>query len=112
MGIYAIALIFLIIPLSLRTYSSLKKGRIPLPKFQHNLVQSRLSARRTLGAFSPILFWGFHVLYALYAVAIEAWLAMFAAIVYMVISPMLTAQIKAKQTHVLPEVARTVEPNS
>lgn len=107
MGIflYAMLLIFFLIPVSLRAYFSLKKGRIPLPHFQNNVVVTRIKTRKALGVLSPILFWTSHPIYVLGALSVEAWIAALAAVAYMVVSPMLSAQIKAKGIHVLPEVA-------
>ena len=61
--IYTLALIFFIIPVSLRAYLSLKNGRFPLPYFQNNVVVNRIKLRKAIGIVSPLLFWGLHVLY-------------------------------------------------
>ncbi|HIE5095655.1 MAG: hypothetical protein DI584_07265 [Stenotrophomonas sp.] len=103
--IYTLALIFFIIPISLRAYLSLKKGRLPLPTFQNNVVVNRVKVRKSLGVLSPIVFWVFHVFFLLYAISIEAWMSALAVIVYMVISPFLSGQIKARQIGVLTETA-------
>lgn len=105
-AIYTIALIVFIIPISLRAYLSLKNGRFPLPAHQNNVVVNRIKMRKSLGILSPILFWSFHVLFAVYATAIEAWLSALVVIVYMVISPLLSGQIKARQIRVLTESAQ------
>ena len=57
------------------------------------------------GGFSSVLFWGLHVLFAVGALAEGAWIASLAAVVYMVVSPMLTGQIKAKSLRVVSDVA-------
>ena len=107
MGIflYALVLIFFMIPLSIRAYLSLKRGRSPLPHFQNNVVVARIKTRRALGVLSPILFWIFHPVFVVAALIEGAWIAALAAIVYMFVSSMLSAQIKAKGIHVIPEVA-------
>lgn len=104
--IYSLALVFFIIPITFRAYLSLKNGRFPLPNHQNNMVVNRIKMRKSLGIFSPILFWIFHVFFAVYAIAIEAWLSALVVIVYMVISPLLSGQIKARQVGVLTESAR------
>ncbi|KAF1720159.1 hypothetical protein [Pseudoxanthomonas wuyuanensis] len=101
--IYTLALIFFIIPVSLRAYLSLKKGRFPLPVFQNNVVVNRIKLRKGIGILSPIVFWVFHVFFMFWAIAIEAWLSALAVVVYMVISPLLSGQIKAKQVSVIQE---------
>lgn len=103
--IYTLALIFFIIPLTIRAYLSLKAGKLPLPVFQNNIVVQRIKIRNAIGIVSPILFYAFHAVFALYALAIEAWLSSLAAIVYMVVSPMLSAQIKARGIAVVLEKA-------
>lgn len=95
--IYTLALIFFIIPVSLRAYLSLKNGRFPLPHFQNNVVVNRIKLRKAIGVMSPILFWGVHVFLFFWAIVIEAWLSALALLVYMVLSPLLSAQIKARQ---------------
>lgn len=109
--IYSVFLIVFLIPVTIRAYLSVKAGRSPLPHFQNNVVVSRIKTRRALGALSPATFWVFHTLYVVGALAIEAGLAALAAVVYMVVSSMLAAQIKAKRMHVIPEVAKPVDPN-
>lgn len=108
--IYALVLVFFLIPVTLRAYLSLKNGRSPLPHFQNNVVVNRIKVRKAIGVLSPIFFWGIHVVYAIGAVATEAWIAALAAIVYMVVSAMLSGQIKAKAMQVIPEVAAPVNP--
>ena len=101
--IYTLALIFFIIPVSLRAYLSLKKGRFPLPYFQNNVVVNRIKLRKAIGVLSPILFWGLHVFLVFWTIAIEAWMSALAILVYMVISPLLSGQIKARQVTVAQE---------
>ncbi|HED4877618.1 TPA: hypothetical protein R4K21_003445 [Stenotrophomonas maltophilia] len=103
--IYSLALVFFIIPVSLRAYLSLKKGRFPLPYFQNNKVVNRVKLRKAIGVLSPIVFWAFHIFFLFWSLAIEAWLSAVAVIVYMVVSPMLAGQIKAKRIVVLQEKA-------
>ena len=103
--IYSLALVFFIIPVSLRAYLSLKKGRFPLPYFQNNEVVNRVKLRKAIGVLSPIVFWAFHIFFLFWSLAIEAWLSAVAVIVYMVVSPMLAGQIKAKRIVVLQEKA-------
>ena len=103
--IYSLALVFFIIPVSLRAYLSLKKGRFPLPYFQNNKVVNRVKLRKAIGVPSPIVFWAFHIFFLFWSLAIEAWLSAVAVIVYMVVSPMLAGQIKAKRIVVLQEKA-------
>ncbi|MDR7068129.1 hypothetical protein J2X02_000946 [Pseudoxanthomonas japonensis] len=109
--IYTLALIFFIIPISLRTYLSLKNGRLPLPYFQNNIVVNRVKLRNAIGVLSPILFWTFHVLWLLWTIVIEAWLGTLATAAYMVISPLLSGQIKAKQIYVIQEKAASAPPS-
>ncbi|MEL1263067.1 hypothetical protein [Pseudoxanthomonas putridarboris] len=101
--IYTLALIFFIIPISLRAYLSLKKGRFPLPVLQNNVVVNRIKLRKAFGILSPIVFWSLHVFLLVWTIAIDAWLSALAIVVYMVISPLLSGQIKAKQVNVIPE---------
>ena len=103
--IYSLALVFFIIPVSLRAYLSLKKGRFPLPYFQNNKVVNRVKLRKAIGVLSPIVFWAFHIFFLFWSLAIEAWLSAVAVIVYMVVSPMLAGQIKAQRSVVLLEKA-------
>jgi len=103
--IYSLALIFLIIPVSLRAYLSLKNGRFPLPHFQNNVVVSRIKLRNAIGILSPILFWVLHVFLFFWTIAMEAWLSTLVILVYMVISQLLTSQIKARKVVVLQEKA-------
>ena len=103
--IYSLSLVFFIIPVSLRAYLSLKKGRFPLPYFQNNKVVNRVKLRKAIGVLSPIVFWAFHIFFLFWSLAIEAWLSAVAVIVYMVVSPMLAGQIKAKRIVVLQEKA-------
>ena len=103
--IYSLALVFFIIPVSLLEYLSLKKGRFPLPYFQNNKVVNRVKLRKAIGVLSPIVFWAFHIFFLFWSLAIEAWLSAVAVIVYMVVSPMLAGQIKAKRIVVLQEKA-------
>lgn len=101
--IYSLALIFLIIPVSLRAYLSLKKGRFPLPVFQNNIVVQRIKVRKSFGILAPIVFWTFHVFFLFWAIDIEAWLSALAVVVYMVISPLLSSQIKIRQVEIIQE---------
>ena len=101
--IYTLALIFFIIPVSLRAYLSLKNGRFPLPYFQNNVVVNRIKLRKAIGVLSPILFWGLHVFLFFWTLAIEAWLSALAILVYMVISPLLSGEIRARQIEVIQE---------
>ena len=101
--IYTLALIFFIIPVTLRAYLSLKNGRFPLPYFQNNVVVNRIKLCKAIGMMSPILFWGVHVFLFFWAIVIEAWLSALAFLVYMVLSPLLSAQIKARQVVVAQE---------
>ena len=103
--IYALLMTFFLIPVTLRAYLSLKSGRSPLPHFQNNVVVSQVKVRKAIGVLAPILFWAFHVLFAIFALAMDAWLAALAAIVYMVVSAMLSGQIKAKGIQITPEAA-------
>lgn len=103
--IYTLALIFFILPVSIRAYLSLKNGRFPLPYFQNNVIVNRVKLRNTIGILSPILFWTFHVLWLLWTIVIEAWLGTLATAAYMVISPLLSGQIKARGVIVLQEKA-------
>lgn len=113
--IYSLALIFLIIPVSLRAYLSLKNGRLPLPHFQNNVVVSRIKLRNAIGVLSPIIFWVLHVFLFFWTIAMEAWLSTLVILVHMVISQLLTSQIRAKGLVVLQEKAAVVageEPQS
>jgi hypothetical protein len=114
MGIflYALVLIFFMIPLSIRAYLSLKRERSPLPHFQNNVVVARIKTRRAMGVLSPILFWIFHSAYVIAALVDDAWIAALAAIVFMVVSTLLSAQIKARGIHVIPEVAAPRDPDA
>lgn len=114
MGIflYALILIIFMIPLRIRAYLSVKRGRSPLPHFQNNVVVAQVKTRMAMGAFAPILFWTFHSVYIIAALADDAWIAALAAIVYMVVSTMLSAQIKTMGIHVIPEVATPRDPGT
>ena len=101
--IYSLALVFFIIPVTVRAYLSLKNGRFPLPYFQNNVVANRIKLRKAIGVFSPLLFWAFHVFFLFAALMMEAWLSAVAVIVYMVVSPLLSGQIRARQVQVLQE---------
>ncbi|WP_414489522.1 hypothetical protein [Stenotrophomonas maltophilia] len=103
--IYNLALVFLIIPVTIRAYLSLKNGRLPLPHFQNNVVVSRIKLRKAVGILSPIIFWAFHVAWLLWCVSIDAWLGALATVTYMAFSAMLSGQIRAKQIGVIPEKA-------
>lgn len=103
--IYNFALILFIIPVSIRAYLSLKKGRFPLPYFQNNVVINRIKLRKAIGVLSPTLFWAFHGLWLVLNVSIDAWLGALATVAYMVVSTMLSEQIKKKQVGVIPEQA-------
>ncbi|WP_447584922.1 hypothetical protein [Pseudoxanthomonas mexicana] len=110
--IYTLALIFFIIPVSLRAYLSLKNGRFPLPYFQNNVVINRIKLRKAIGVLSPVLFWTFHVLWLLWTIVIEAWLGTLATAVYMVISPLLSSQIRARKIYVLQEKTASGQPEN
>ena len=110
--IYALFLTFFLIPVSLRTYFSLKKGRSPLPHFQNHVVVARIKNRQVLGVWASVLFWVFHPVYVIGAVSVDAWLAAFAACVYMVVSPLLSAQIKARGIRVIPDMAVPRDPDA
>lgn len=103
--LYTLALVFFLIPVTLRAYLGLKNGRSPLPYFQNNVVVNRIKIRKAIGVFSPILFWAFHGLFAVGSLVVDAWISALAAIVYMVVNTMLSSQIKAKGIHVIPEIA-------
>ena len=49
------------------------------------------------------LFWGLHVFLFFWTIAIEAWLSALAILVYMVISPLLSGEIRARQIEVIQE---------
>ena len=106
--IYALVLIVFLIPITFRACQSLKRGRYPLPHFQNNVVVNRIKVRKALGVLSPILFWTLHAVFAIGSLAAGAWIAALAAFVYMVISGMLSAQIKLKAIRVLPGTAIAV----
>jgi hypothetical protein len=110
--LYALVLIFFMIPLSLRAYLSLKRGRTSLPRFQNNIVVSRIRTRRALGVLSPICFWVFHAAYAAAALLGDAWIAALAAVTYMVVSSMLSKQIRAKGMDVLLPKASPRDPDA
>ena len=101
--IYTLALNYFIIPDSLRAHQSLKNGRFPLPYFQNNVVVNRIKLRKAIGIVSPLLFWGLHVFLFFWTIAIEAWLSALAILVYMVISPLLSGEIRARQIEVIQE---------
>ena len=107
MGIffYALLLTFFLIPVSIRAYLNLKHGRFPLPLFQNNIVVARIKTRRALGVLAPTVFWVFHLLFVVGALAVDAWLAALAATVYMGTSYVLSAQIRKKGMGVVAEVA-------
>ena len=110
--LYNLMLVLFIIPVTLRAYLSLKNGRLPLPHFQNNLVVSRIKLRKAIGMLSPIMFWGFHALWLFWMIILEAWLGVVATIVYMVVSPLLAGQIKARQLHVIAEIVAPRLPES
>lgn len=101
--IYSLMLFFFIVPVTFRAYFSLKKGRFPLPYFQNNLVINRIKLRKAIGVLSPIVFWALHIYLLFWTLYIEAWLSALAIVVYMVISPLLSGQIKVKQVFVIQE---------
>ena len=103
--IYTLLLIFFIIPVTFRAYLSLKNGRVPLPAMQNNVVVNRVKLRGSIGILSPLIFWAFHVFFLFWTLAIEAWVSALAAAGYMIVSPLLSSQIKAKQVGVIPENA-------
>ena len=100
--IYAVVMIVFLIPISFRALQSLKQGRFPLPYFQNNIVANRIKVREALGVVSPILFWTIRAVFAIGSFAVGAWIAASAAIAYMVISAMLSAQIISKAIRVSP----------
>lgn len=102
---YNVLLIFFIIPVTIRAYLSLKKGRHPLPYFQNNVVVNRIKLEKAIGIVSPIIFWVFHIFLLLWNFNIDAWGGVLAVAVYMFASSMLSAQIKFKQIGVIPETA-------
>ncbi len=102
-AIYTIMLFFFIAPVTLRAYLSLKKARFPLPYFQNNVVVHRIKLRKAIGILSPIVFWTLHVYLLFWTITIDAWLSALALVVYMVISALMSGQIKAKQVRVIQE---------
>ncbi|MGY3041427.1 hypothetical protein ACVWWQ_003059 [Rhodanobacter sp. TND4EL1] len=106
--LYTLLLIFFIIPVTLRAYLSLKKGRLPLPYFQNNVVVNRIKLGKAVGILSPIIFWAFHSLFVISTIVMEAWLSVLACLTYMVISPLLSGQIKLKQIGVIRETSAPV----
>ena len=110
--IYALFLTLFLIPVSLRAYFSLKKGRHPLPHFQNHVVVARIKNRQVLGVWASVLFWVFHPIYVIGAISIDAWLAALAAGLYMVVSPLLSAQIRAKGIRVIPDMAVPRDPDA
>jgi len=109
---YNVLLIFFIIPVTIRAYLSLKKGRHPLPYFQNNVVVNRIKLEKAIGIVSPIIFWVFHIFLLLWNFYIDAWGGVLAVAVYMFTSSMLSAQIKVKQIGVIPETAGSVANDS
>ena len=83
----------------------MKNDRLPLPHFQNNIVVNRVKLQKSIGIWSPILFWVFHICWLIWNLSIDAWLGVLATAVYMVSSAMLSGQIKAKQIGVIPEQA-------
>lgn len=105
---YNVLLVFFIIPVTIRAYLSLKKGRHPLPYFQNNVVVNRIKLEKAIGIVSPIIFWVFHIFLLLWNFHIDAWVGVLAVAAYMVTSSMLSAQIKVKQIGVIPENASPI----
>lgn len=103
--LYNLLMTFVLIPLSIRAYLSLKNNRLPLPHFQNNVVVNRVKLQKAIGVLSPILFWVFHGGWLLWNLSVEAWLGVLVTAIYMVCSAMLSGQIKAKQIGVTPEQA-------
>ncbi|PTS71939.1 hypothetical protein DBR20_20625 [Stenotrophomonas sp. HMWF023] len=109
--IYNLALVLFIIPLTIRAYLSLRSDRLPLPQFQNNIVVNRIKLQKAIGILSPIIFWVFHIAWLLWNLSIDAWLGVLATAVYMVVSAMLSGQIKAKRIGVIAEKAGSTENN-
>ena len=107
--LYNLVMTFLLIPLTIRAYLSLKNNRLPLPHFQNNVVVNRVKLHKAIGIWSPILFWVFHIGWLMWNLSIDAWLGVLATAVYMVCSAMLSGQIKARQIGVIPERAVSSE---
>ncbi|HDS1656575.1 hypothetical protein [Stenotrophomonas maltophilia] len=103
--LYNLLMTFFLIPLTIRAYLSLKRGRLPLPHFQNNVVVNRVKLQKAIGIWSPTLFWVFHIAWLMWNWSIDAWIGVLATIAYMVSSAMLSGQIKAKQIGVIPEQA-------
>ncbi|BBQ13554.1 hypothetical protein [Stenotrophomonas maltophilia] len=103
--LYNLVMTFFLIPLTIRAYLSLKKGRLPLPHFQNNVVVNRIKLQKAIGIWSPIIFWVFHVGWVMWNASIDAWLGVAATIAYMVSSAMLSGQVKAKRIGVMSERA-------
>ncbi|WP_423175113.1 hypothetical protein [Stenotrophomonas maltophilia] len=106
--LYNVLLVFFIIPVTVRAYLSLKKGRHPLPYFQNNVVVNRIKLEKAIGIVSPVIFWAFHIFLLLWNFYIDAWIGVVAVAVYMLTSSMLSAQIKVKKIGVIPENAGPV----
>lgn len=109
--IYNLVMAFFLIPLTIRAYLSLKNGRLPLPHFQNNIVVNRIKLQKAIGILSPIIFWVFHIAWVMWNLSIDAWLGAATAVVYMVVSAMLSGQIKEKQIGVIPEEAGAADNN-
>lgn len=107
--IYNLAMTFFFIPLTIRACISLKNDRLPLPRFQNNIVVNRIKLQNGIGIWSPILFWVFHICWLMWNLSIDAWLGAATTAVYMVVSAILSGQIKAKQIGVIPERAGTTD---
>lgn len=103
--LYNVMLVFFIIPVTIRAYLSVKNGRHPLPYFQNNVVVNRIKLEKAIGIASPIIFWALHIFLLMWNFYINAWIGVLAIAGYMVVSSMLSAQIKAKQIGVIPESA-------
>ncbi|WP_313207281.1 hypothetical protein [Stenotrophomonas sp.] len=103
--LYNLVMVFLLIPLTIRAYLSLKKGRLPLPHFQNNVVVNRIKLEKAIGIASPVIFWVFHLGWLMWNFHVDAWIGVLATLSYMVSSAMLSAQIKAKQIGVIQEKA-------
>ena len=105
MIVYVLMLLFFLIPVTLLAYSRVKAGRYPLPLPCNNVVVNRIKLRKSLGLWSPAIFWSIHGYLLFAAIEIEAWLAAMTFLVYMVGSALLWNAIKARGVGVIPEMA-------
>ena len=105
MIIYVLMLLFFLIPVTLLAYSRVKAGRYPLPLLCNNVVVNRIKLRKSIGLWSPAIFWCLHGYLLFAAIEIEAWLAALTFLAYMVASALLWNAIKARGVGVIPEMA-------